>query len=233
MCLVASVSVANTMAEICENVGADWSEIVPSLKLDKRIGEFSYLKPGLGIAGGNLERDLNTIIQLSETHQTDGGVVAAWIKNSAYRKEWAWRTMNEIVLRSNPNARIGILGLAYKENTHSTKNSPSLALLSQLVKYEVCVHDPVVSSDVAGIPVSSSTNAEEVADAADVLAIMTPWPEYTNLDLQKISSHMKGRTVLDPYVVLNGSNVKSAGLEYLTLGHSESPSPSRMPAIDA
>jgi UDPglucose 6-dehydrogenase len=221
MCLVASVSVANTMAEICENVGADWSEIVPSLKLDKRIGEFSYLKPGLGIAGGNLERDLNTIIQLSETHQTDGGVVVAWIENSAYRKEWAWRTLKEKVLSSNPNARIGVLGLAYKENTHSTKNSPSLALLSHLGGLEVCVHDPVVSSDEAGIPVLSSSNAEDVAAAADVLAIMTPWPEYADLNLDKVSSLMSGRIIIDPYAVLDRQRVQQTGLEYFTLGLSE------------
>jgi UDPglucose 6-dehydrogenase len=233
MCLVASICVANTMAEICENVGADWSEIIPSLKLDKRIGEFSYLKPGLGIGGGNLERDLNTIIQLSDTHQTDGSVVKAWIKNSAHRKEWAWKILSTKILTKTPNARIGVLGLAYKENTHSTKNSPSLALLSHLDGFDVCVHDPVVPANAAGIPVSTVSVAEDVAKDVDALVIMTPWPEYTNLDLQKISSHMKGRTVLDPYVVLNGSNVKSAGLEYLTLGHSESPSPSRMPAIDA
>jgi UDPglucose 6-dehydrogenase len=221
MCLVASVSVANTMAEICENVGADWSEIVPSLKLDKRIGEFSYLKPGLGIAGGNLERDLNTIIQLSETHQTDGGVVVAWIENSAYRKEWAWRTLKEKVLSSNPNARIGVLGLAYKENTHSTKNSPSLALLSHLDGLKVCVHDPVVSSDEAGIPVLSSSNAEDVAAAADVLAIMTPWPEYADLNLDKVSSLMSGRIIIDPYAVLDRQRVQQTGLEYFTLGLSE------------
>jgi len=233
MCLVASVSVANTMAEICENVGADWSEIVPSLKLDKRIGEYCYLKPGLGIAGGNLERDLNTIIQLSEKHQTDGGVIAAWIENSAHRKEWAWRTLNKKVLSSNPKARIGILGLAYKENTHSTKNSPSLALLSHLDGFEVCVHDPVVSPDAAGIPVSSSANAEDVAKNTDALVIMTPWPEYAELDLAKIFSHMTGRTILDPYAVLDSETVRAAGLDYLTLGLSELPTSSQRPSIDA
>src|ERR1019366_9349800 len=56
-CLVASVSVANTLAELCESIGADWSEIAPALKLDRRIGAYSYLAPGLGLAGGNLERD--------------------------------------------------------------------------------------------------------------------------------------------------------------------------------
>ena len=41
-CLVASISVANTLAEICERVGADWSDIAPALKLDKRIGQGAY-----------------------------------------------------------------------------------------------------------------------------------------------------------------------------------------------
>ena len=223
MCLVASVSVANTMAEICENVGANWTEIVPSLKLDKRIGEFSYLKPGLGIAGGNLERDLNTIIQLSKMHKTDSGVVAAWVKNSTHRKEWAWRILKAKVLHSNPNARIGILGLAYKENTHSTKNSPSLALLKHLDGLTVCVHDPVVSSDVVRIPVSSSLKAEDVANEADALAIMTPWPEYAELDLDKISLLMSGRIIIDPYGILDRQQVTKTGLEYFTLGFSELP----------
>ena len=233
MCLVASVSVANTMAEICENVGADWSEIVPSLKLDKRIGEYSYLKPGLGIAGGNLERDLNTIVQLSETHQTDSGVVAAWIKNSAHRREWAWHTLKDKVLSANPTARIGILGLAYKENTHSTKNSPSLALLRHLGGLEVSVHDPVVSSEAAEITFSSAPSANEAAKDVDVLIIMTPWPEYAELDLDNIFSAMKGRLIIDPYAILESEKVIGAGFDYLTLGSSELLTSTKRPTINA
>src|SRR3970282_1279053 len=66
MFLVASVSTANTLAELCEKTGAEWSEIVPALKLDKRIGPHSYLAPGLGIAGGNLERDLATVCRFAD-----------------------------------------------------------------------------------------------------------------------------------------------------------------------
>jgi len=65
-CLVASVTIANTLAELSERIGADWCEIVPALKLDARIGQGAYLAPGLGIAGGNLERDLATIARLSQ-----------------------------------------------------------------------------------------------------------------------------------------------------------------------
>ena len=59
--LVSTVCTTNTLAELCESIGADWGEIAPALRLDRRIGPHAYLKPGLGIAGGNLERDLVTV----------------------------------------------------------------------------------------------------------------------------------------------------------------------------
>ena len=80
--LVASVTIANTLAELCEQIGADWSEIVPSLRLDKRIGNYAYLNPGLGISGGNLERDLSTVMTYAQKHNTDASVVAAAMAHS-------------------------------------------------------------------------------------------------------------------------------------------------------
>lgn len=218
MCLVASVSVANTMAEICERIGADWSEIIPSLRLDKRIGQYSYIAPGLGIAGGNLERDLATVLRLAEAHGTDGGVVAAWVANSRHRKDWAWRTLSEQVLAAKPDATIGVLGLAYKENTHSTKNSPSLALLAHLQDRPVRVFDPVVKASAAGPLATDAGTAAAVADGVDVLCIMTPWPEFKALKPADIAARMKGRVVLDPYRVLDQKAALAAGLDYVTLG---------------
>src|SRR5262249_1782701 len=131
-CLVASIGVANTLAELCEAIGADWSEIAPALKLDRRIGPYSYLSPGLGISGGNLERDLRTVLDLAASHATDAGIVKAWVANSRHRKDWCWQVLSSTVLTQKPRAATGVLGLAYKENTHSTKNSPALVLLEHL-----------------------------------------------------------------------------------------------------
>ena len=127
-----SVTIANTLAELCERIGADWSEIAPALKLDARIGPYAYLAPGLGLAGGNLERDLATVMRLSEQHGTDAGMIRAIVANSRHRKDWALRDLHEALLATTPQARIGVLGLAYKENTHSVKNSAALALIAQL-----------------------------------------------------------------------------------------------------
>jgi UDPglucose 6-dehydrogenase len=82
MFLVASVTTTNTIAELCEKIGADWSEIAPALRLDRRIGPHAYLSPGLGISGGNLERDLATVCNYAEKHESDAGMVHAWIANS-------------------------------------------------------------------------------------------------------------------------------------------------------
>jgi UDPglucose 6-dehydrogenase len=216
-CLVASIAVANTLAEVCERVGADWSDIAPALKLDKRIGQGAYLSPGLGIAGGNLERDLRTIVQIGEAKKTDIGVVKAWLANSAHRKDWAWRVLQDHALTAGPAAKIAVLGLAYKENTHSTKNSPALALLEHLRGMSVKVHDPVVPAAVAPWT-TSAADPMAAAAGADVLVIATPWPQYRELLPTELARVMKGRTVLDPYRVLDGRACVAAGLTYHTLG---------------
>ena len=220
-CLVASITVANTLAEVCERVGADWSDIAPALQLDKRIGQGAYLTPGLGIAGGNLERDLRTIVQIGESKKTDVGVVRAWLANSAHRKDWTWQVLQQVLqdhaLAADPGATIAVLGLAYKENTHSIKNSPSLAFLEHLRGRPVQVHDPVVPATVAPWT-KGAADPLAAARGADVLVIATPWPQYRELRPADLAGVMKGRTVLDPYRVLDGRACAAAGLTYHTLG---------------
>jgi UDPglucose 6-dehydrogenase len=218
-CLVASVTVANTLAELCEEIGADWSEIAPALKLDRRIGAYSYLAPGLGIAGGNLERDLATVIRFSEEYGTDAAVIRAFVHNSRYRKDWAIRTLHETVLWRGAEVRLGVLGLAYKENTHSIKNSPSLALIRLLHPWSLRVYDPIVKSEVADHPnVTGAKDALDVARGVDALAIMTPWPEFKKLSPADLAKAMRGKIVLDPFRVLDPKAAEAAGLDYHTLG---------------
>jgi UDPglucose 6-dehydrogenase len=218
-CLVASITVANTLAEICERIGADWAEIAPALRLDRRIGEYSYLIAGLGFAGGNLERDLATVLRISEEYGTDAGLVRAFVGNSAHRRNWPLRILHELLLSREPEARIGVLGLAYKENTHSLKNSPSLALIRCLTPWRLQVFDPVVPASVAPHP--NATGAASALDAAkdvDALAIMTPWPQFHSLACEDLARVMRGRLVLDPYRVLDAGKASAAGLDYRTVG---------------
>lgn len=219
MCLVASVSVANTLAELCENIGADWSEIVPALKLDKRIGQHSYLTPGLGIAGGNLERDLATVCNFADRYGTDSEVVRAWIANSRHRRDWTLRTLWRTVLSKLDNPVIAVLGLAYKQDTHSTKNSPSLALLAHLGPFAVRVFDPVVPASAAPNPRCHGAKSElEACEGADALVVATPWTQFAKLDPREATKRLRGHVVLDPYGMLNAEACRAAGLSYHTLG---------------
>lgn len=218
ICLIASISVANVMAEICEKIGADWSEIAPALKLDRRIGQFSYLSAGLGISGGNLERDLTTVRRLAEANGTPSDVVKAWQDNSRYRKDWAWRMLRDRLLAEQPSAAIALWGLAYKENTRSTKNSPALALLSHLAGRKIAAYDPVVSADSVDAWLVASGTPLDAVVGADALCIMTPWPEFRSVAPIDIATRMRGRIVLDPYRMLDAAAAKSAGLKLATLG---------------
>jgi UDPglucose 6-dehydrogenase len=217
-CLVASVAVANTLAEICEHAGADWSEIVPALKKDKRIGPHAYLAPGLGIAGGNLERDLNTVIGLSERFGTEAGTVRAWIHNSRYRKNWVLRLLHRQVFPQCPDAVLAVWGLAYKQDTNSTKNSPSLELLTQLGGFRVQAYDPVVKAGSLGMGLVEAASALEACEGADVLAIMTPWSQFARENPADALARMKGRIIIDPYRVLADQAARMDDITYYTLG---------------
>ncbi len=217
--LVAQVGTTNTLAEICENVGADWTEIAPALHLDARIGPKAYLKPGLGIAGGNLERDLRTIVILGERYATDTRIIQAEIANSAHRKLTAARLLRKVVLPDLVEPVVAVWGLAYKENTHSIKNSPSLATLTEFPEFSFRVHDPVV--DLADVKMTNITDFDTPLAAlagADCLMILTPWDEYRHISPTDIVNAMRGTSIIDPYAVLDGEAAKAAGLMHLTLG---------------
>lgn len=219
MCLASSICTANTLAEICEKIGADWSEIVPALKLDRRIGQHAYLAPGLGIAGGNLERDLAAVRDLADRLHTEAGIVKAWTTNSLHRKEWAARTLRAELLESHPEALVAIWGLAYKENTDSVKNSASLATIALLPSARLKLHDPQVGPDVVGHGRAQRMDEPlSAASEADALMILTPWPQYGAIAPEEIAKVMRGRIVLDPYGMLDAAAANAAGLILFTLG---------------
>jgi UDPglucose 6-dehydrogenase len=224
--LVASVSTTNTLAGLCERIGADWSEIAPSLRLDARIGPKAYLNPGLGISGGNLERDMATVCRLGEAKDSDTRVIESFRGLSGYTKDWIWRVLEGGVLNDVETPRIAVLGLAYKENTHSTKNSPALVLLDHLKEHELLVFDPVVLASAAP-QATGADSALAACEGADVTVIATPWPEFSELDPKALAAAMNGITVIDPYAMLDGAAVTAAGLTHHTLGRPPTHPPTR------
>ena len=94
--LISSISTSNTLSQISKKIHADWDDISRALKLDKRIGKFSYLRPSLGLSGGNLERDLNNIIKISNNLSVDGSIFKNFLKNSNNQKLWIYNQIKKI-----------------------------------------------------------------------------------------------------------------------------------------
>ena len=97
--LASSVTVTNLLARIARNIGADWDQIIPALKLDKRIGQHAYLKSGLGLSGGNIERDLFSIKSIIENDDKNGrNLINSIVDNSKYMKRWAEKILEKLGL---------------------------------------------------------------------------------------------------------------------------------------
>ena len=219
--LVSSVCTTNTLAEVCSLAGADWSEIAPALRLDARIGPKAYLHPGLGIGGGNLPRDLQTLRRLAGRGRANLSLVDGWLRCSGHHRDWAIRAYRR-VLRSagiNPRqAKVAVWGLAYKEDTASLKNSPALRFLEKIPAAGKAVFDPVARLPKKTRGVLQVRDMEEACRRADLLAILTPWSQFRQADPAGALRLMRHRLVLDPYRVLSPSRWKQLGAKAFTLG---------------
>lgn len=217
--LVSSVSTTNMLAGICEATGAEWSEIVPGLRLDRRIGEHAYLAPGLGIGGSNLVRDLSTLQHIAAEAGADVDLVRQWLELSRFRRDWALRVLHREVMAKLVNPVVSVWGLTYKPNTGSMVNSPALHLLESLVDCSIRAYDPVARLDPARYPdVVSCLNPIDAACDADVVLVMTAWDEFGRVDVGQLSAAMRGRVIVDPFGVLARAGCDMGKLDYYRLG---------------
>ena len=132
--LASNISAANTIASIAEKIDADYSKILEALRLDKRIGNSSYIVPGLGISGGNLERDIYTTKDLiRENKILNNNMMNSISKISETRKNWVFEVFNKIN-KTNQIKKITIFGFSYKKDNSSFKNSPTVFFLKKLKK---------------------------------------------------------------------------------------------------
>jgi len=206
--LAASITTTNSLNEIARSIGADWDSVKKALHLDRRIGPYAYLKPGLGIAGGNIERDLQTLDELGSVISAETSLFRTFLSKSEHQKKWILEEISSIISATNPKVSIGILGVAYKENTHSTKNAMSLEVISKFSQNIVGYYDPLASLPEEFSAIKIYDSAHECITESDVIVIMTPWKEFSHLDLSFISEKkMKSFKIIDPYGIINRSKI--------------------------
>ena len=201
MFLVSSVTTTNLLSELAKKIGANWVDISKALRLDKRIGKHAYLSPGLGISGGNLERDINSIIKMNEKKSLDNKMFHYWKKKSKYFKNWPIRKFFEIRKKLKVK-NISILGLTYKPETDSLKNSPSLKLINKLKKeYSLKLYDPVIKN-IGSKNYNFSNSVTDSIKGSELIFLMTPWKHFKILNSKKITKTLSGKIIIDPFEVI-------------------------------
>ena len=114
---------------------------------------------------------------------------------------------------------VAVLGVTYKENTHSIKNSPAVALIKELAGCELRAFDPAVRPSAQWHPrMTVADDALACCQGADALVIMTPWPQFRALDPADIARRLRGRVVVDPFSMLDRAAAAAAGLDHVVLG---------------
>jgi UDPglucose 6-dehydrogenase len=109
--------------------------------------------------------------------------------------------------------------VTYKENTRSIKNTPAVALIKALPGCRVTVFDPATQASTDWHPrLTVAQDALAACDGADALAIMTPWPQFRELQPKDIVSRLRGRVVIDPFSMLDRAAAVAAGLDQVVLG---------------
>jgi len=217
--LFGAVTYANTLSDLCEAVGANWSEMVPALRLDRRIGPAAYIRPGLGVAGGNLERDLVTLRGLGQRHDVDVAYVDTLLAHNARRYRWVQRQLERgRVLDPGGRAVVAVWGLAYKKNTRSTKNSMALRIIENLRgRAEVRAYDPVVRAHDVDVAATLVETRDAALVGADCLLILTDWDEFTTPPAAGFQA-MRRRMVIDCVGALGAARQDLLGVEYVAMG---------------
>lgn len=210
--LILSITGSNILSEICEKIGANWKIIRQALYLDKRIGKKAYIEPGLGISGGNLERDLKTISGFSNFRREYKNFFNNLDKISKIRKKW----ISDQLIKNckiDGKTKIFLLGLTYKKETNSIKNSPSIELLKFLYKkfgkkylQNIFIYDPKVQKINVNKTIKESNDLNFGLSYSKIVVIMTPWSIFGSLKYNKYKSI---KYIIDPFDVLKSKKFKN------------------------
>jgi UDPglucose 6-dehydrogenase len=220
--LFGAVTYANTLADLCEAVGANWGEMVPALRLDRRIGPAAYIRPSLGVAGGNLERDLVTLRGLGQRHGVDVAYVDTLLAHNARRYRWVQRQLERRVLGRAGRPVVAVWGLAYKKNTRSTKNSMALRVIETLDgRAEIRAYDPLVKAPDVRVSATFVESRDAALVGADCLLILTDWDEFATPPGAGFGV-MRRPVVIDCVGVMDPGRQPLPGVEYVAMGRAVS-----------
>jgi UDPglucose 6-dehydrogenase len=204
--LAIKIHYINEMANFCEKAGADITEVAQGMGLDSRIGP-RFLNPGPGYGGSCFPKDTMAMSYMARQNGVNMTLINSAIDGNLKRKrQMANRILSSVKNVRNP--RIAVLGLAFKEGTDDCRESPAMDIVNELLSYDVNItaYDPKAmgtAKTLIGNKIKYAPDMYSAIKGADVLAILTEWPEFKTLDLGIASKIMRHKNIIDCRNLLN------------------------------
>jgi UDPglucose 6-dehydrogenase len=221
--LATKVSFINAMAEVCEAVGADVVPLAQALSHDNRIGG-RFLVPGLGFGGGCLPKDIRAF----GTTAKELGVtsVSAWLDEvdrvNLRRRARMVDLALDLVAGSLEGRSVCVLGCSFKPGSDDIRDSPALDVAGSLhgLGARVTVYDPAAMDRARRQhpELEYAGSMLEAAAGADVVLLLTEWPEFTGADPGTLGEVVAQRNIADGRSVLDADRWRAAGWRYRALG---------------
>jgi UDPglucose 6-dehydrogenase len=218
--LATKISFINEIANVCEETGADVTEVARGMGLDRRIGS-AFLRPGIGFGGSCFPKDVSALKQLAGNSGYHFQLLTAVIEVNELQKR---RVVGKLQkhLGSLVGTRIALLGLAFKANTDDMREASSLVLSARLQAdgATVVAYDPVAEAEARKLMtgVQFAGSALEAVHGADACILVTEWPEFAELDWRAVRDEMAGELVVDGRNFVDREAVIGAGFIYEGIG---------------
>jgi len=219
--LALKISYINEIGQVAEKVGADIRQIARGIGLDARIGP-RFLQAGIGWGGSCFGKDTAALVATAAEYGVAAHIVKAAREVNRLQRE---RAVDKLLaeLKILKGRTIGLLGLAFKPHTDDLREAPALDIARKLIERgaRVKVHDPVAMErfrrENAELEVACCASAEDVAEDADAIMLVTEWPDYADLPWEKLGASMRSRILLDGRQLLDRERLTRAGFKYIGL----------------
>jgi UDPglucose 6-dehydrogenase len=225
------ISFINMVADLCDAIGADVTQVAEGIGMDPRIGS-RFLQAGIGFGGYCFPKDLRAFIFLAQEYGVDFSLLKEVEAINERRAELFIKKVRS-ALWVLQEKTIAVLGLSFKAGTDDTRESPSLRIVNALRDEGAILrlHDPKAMPLLRKVltpedgRVTYSDSPYEAAAGAQAVLILTDWPEYKRLDWQKIRSQMELPLILDGRNLLDPDTMRRAGFEYVSIGRPRTGAP--------
>jgi UDPglucose 6-dehydrogenase len=219
--LAVKITFINEMADLCEKVGANVQEVSRGIGLDGRIGR-KFLNAGPGYGGSCFPKDTLALTKTANDYDSPVRIVDTVVEVNAARKKAMAGKVIAAMGGDVSGKTIGVLGLAFKQNTDDMRDAPSLDILPalQAAGATIKAYDPEAMEEASHLlkDIQFAKNAYEAAQDADALVIVTEWDQFRALDLERIKAALKSNVVVDLRNIYSPEDMAAKGFAYTSIG---------------